>query len=324
MLRSNSISSARPFAWFGAAVLALLPLTAPGAEPPASKAPVIAPFDVAKLGPKTWFGRFGLSNCGWIEIGSGVLVVDTGSSDQDAANLQAEIKKSTGGKPVKWIVVSHLHGHANSGLPRFLQTAPTIYVRASIAAGTRSKLTRMASGGKGPKVVGVEQREVVSEGGHTVEVFAPKGATSTGVDLWVFDSESKAAFVADMVVTGRCPSMIDPECDPVGWAAELKRIGEKNPSVVVGSIADPSTAAAADLAATSAYLERVYRIAKETKDKGLPEARVSSQLSTIEKVEEYCSSKIDILNGLTIYRRLGKDGKLRKGSEPPAPGGMKP
>ena len=324
MLRVNSFSFVRPFGWLGGAVLALLPLAASGAEIPASKAPVIPPFEVARLGPKTWVGRFGLSNCGWIEIGSGVLVVDTGSSDQDAANLQTEIKKSTGGKPVKWIVVSHLHGHANSGLPKFLQTKPTVYVRGSIAAGTRAAMTRMASDGKAPKVVGVEQSVVVSEGGQTVEVFAPKGATSTGVDLWVFGSDSKVAFVADMVVTGRCPSMTDPESDPLSWAAELQRIAEKKPSVIVGSTGDTSTAVAAELAATSAYLERVYRIAKETKEKGLPEARVSSQLSAIEKVGEYCSTKADILNGLAIYRRLGKDGKLRKGPEPPAPGGVKP
>ena len=319
MLRSNSIPSVRPLAWLGGAVLALLPLTAPGAEPPASKTPAIPPFEVARLGPKTWVGRFGLSNCGWIEIGSGVLVVDTGSSDQDAANLQTEIKKSTGGKPVKWIVVSHLHGHADSGLPKFLQTKPTVYVRASIAAGTRAAMTRMASDGKALKVVGVEQSVVVSEGGQTVEVFAPKGAASTGVDLWVFGSDSKVAFVADMVVTGRCPSMTDPESDPLGWAAELQRIADKNPSVIVGSVGDASTAADAELATTKAYLERIYRVAKETKEKGLPEARVSSQLSAIEKVGDYCSSKVDVLNGLAIYRRLGKDAKLRKGSEPPTP-----
>ena len=324
MLRVNSFSFVRPFGWLGGAVLALLPLAASGAEIPASKAPVIPPFEVAKLGPGTWVGRFGISNCGWVELGSSVLVVDTGASNQDAANLQSEIKRSTSGKPVKWVVVSHLHGHANSGLPAFLATGTTVYVHASIAADTEAALTHMASGGKVPKVVGVKQSVVVSEGGQTVEVLAPKGAASTGVDLWIFSSEAKAAFVADLVVTGRCPSMTDGQSDPLGWVAELHRIAEKKPSVIVGSTGDTSTAVAAELAATSAYLERVYRIAKETKEKGLPEARVSSQLSAIEKVGEYCSTKADILNGLAIYRRLGKDGKLRKDPEPPAPGGVKP
>jgi glyoxylase-like metal-dependent hydrolase (beta-lactamase superfamily II) len=324
MLQVNPFSSLRPFAWLGGAVVAVLSLAASGAEPPASKAPVIAPFEVARLGPKTWVGRFGFSNCGWVEVGSGVLVIDTGASSQDAANLQSEIKKSTGGKPVKWIVVSHLHAHANAGLPAFLPTTATVYVRSSIAAKMEALLTRMASGGKVPTVVGVKQSAVVSEGGQTVEVLAPKGAASTGVDLWVFSSEANAAFVADMVVTGRCPSMTDPESDPLGWMAELQRIAEKKPSFIMGSAGDTSTEAAAELATTGAYLERIYRIAKDTKDKGLPEARVSSQLSAIEKVGDYCSSKIDVLNGLAIYRRLGKDGKLRKGPEPPAPGGVKP
>ncbi len=323
MRRLDLFPSVRPCAWLGGAVLALLPLTAPGAEPPESKAPVIPAFEVARLGPKAWVGRFGASNCGWVEIGSGVLVIDTGGSNQDAANLQSEIQKSTGGKPVKWIVVSHLHDHANSGLPAFLPSTATFFVHASIAADMETALTQMAGGGKVPKVVGVKQSAVVSEGGQTVEVFAPKGAASTSVDLWVFSSEAKAAFVADMVVTGHCPSMTDRESDPLGWVAELHRIAQKEPSVIVGSTGETSTAVAAELAATGAYLERVYRVAKETKEKSLPEARLSSQLSAVEKVGDYCSPKIDVLNGLAIYRRLGKDGKLKKGTEPPTPGGVK-
>jgi cyclase len=299
-------------------------MTASGAEPAAPKAPEIPPFEVAKLGPRTWVGRFGISNCGWIEVGSGVLVIDTGASRQDATNLQAEIKRATNGKPVKWIVLSHLHGHANSGLPAFLPTTATIYVHASIATKMESVVAGMAAGGSVPKVIGVKQGAVVTEGGQSVEVFAPKGPTSTAVDLWVFGTEAKAAFVADMLVAGRCPTMTDGESDPLGWAAELQRIADKKPAIIVGAEGDTSTGIEAEIVTTKAYLERIYRIAKETKSKGLPEARLSSQLAAVERVGDYCSTKLDVTNGLAIYRRLGADGKLSKGAPPAPPKSSKP
>ena len=301
------------------ALLALLPLAAAGTETPSPKAPVIPPFEVAKLGPHTWAGRFGISNCGWVEVGSGVLVIDTGASKQDAANLQAEIKTATGGKPVKWIVLTHLHPHANTGLPTFFPTATAIYIHDSLAANMEAIASRMAAGGKAPKVVGVKDSVVVTEGGQSVEVLAAKGPASTSAELWVFASGAKVAFVGDLIVTGRCPTMTDGSCDPAGWMAELQRIADKKPSIIVGSAGDISSAPEAELGTTKAYLERIYRIAKETQQKGLPEVRISSQLSTVEKVGDYCSPKVDTTNGLAIFRRMGSDGTLKMGQTPLSP-----
>jgi len=324
MRRISAVLSVRLHSLVAGAFLAVLPLAGLADQTPAPKAPAVPPFEVAKLGPRTWVGRFGTSNCGWVEIGGGVLVIDTGASKQDAANLQAEIKTSTGGKPVKWVVLTHLHSHANTGLPSFVPAATALYVHASLAANMEAVVTRMAAGGNAPKVVGVKQSAVISDGGQSVEVFASKGPASTGADLWVFASEARAAFVGDLAVTGRCPSMVDASCDPPAWMAELQRIGNKKPSVLVGSLGDTSTAADAELAATRAYLERVFRIAKETRQNGFPEVRLSSKLSTVEKVGEYCSPKADTTNGLAIYRRMGNDGILKSGPDPQPPAGVKP
>ena len=320
MLPVTKSSFLRLSAWSSAAALAFLALAASAAENPAPKASSIPPFEVAKVGPRTWAGRFGLSNCGWVELGTGVLVIDTGASEQDALNLQSEIKKSTEGKPVKWIVMTHRHGHSNNGLPSFLQAGATLYVHGSIESQMEATVKRIA-GQKAPMVIGVKQGAVISDGGHSVEVFASKGASS-GFDLWVFAPDSKAAFVGDIVVAGRCPTMTDPGADPVAWGAELTRIAKKEPVLLVGSAGDTSQECEAEIAATRAYLERIYRVAKDARDRNLPEAAVSSRLAAIEKIGEYCDIKLDVANGLAIYRRLGSDGAVRK--ESPPSGGPRP
>jgi glyoxylase-like metal-dependent hydrolase (beta-lactamase superfamily II) len=286
------------------------------------KAAAIPPFEVAKIGPRTWAGRFGISNCGWVELGSGVLVIDTGASEQDTANLQTEIQKTTGGKPIKWIVMTHLHGHANTGLPAFLQATATLYVHGSVVYDMEKGMARMA-GPKAPKMFGVMQSVVISDGGQSAEVFAPKVA-STGADLWVFVSGSKVAFVGDLVSTGRCPAMTDRDADPVAWGAEITKIQQMKPAVVVGSTGDTATAPEGELVTAKTYLERIYRVAKDAKEQDLPEAFVSSQLSTVQKIGDYCPASVDVLNGLAIYRRLGKDGKLQRGADQSAPRPGKP
>ena len=319
MLRAKALLRVRLTLPLGAFLLSLLSPAAPAAETAGAKAPAMSPFEVAKVAGKTWIGRFGLSNCAWIDLGSGVLLVDTGASAADAANLKAEITKSVGSKPVKWIVITHLHEHANAGLPAFLSSAPTIYIRASVAANTEAALARMARGGTPPKVVGVRDTALIAEGGLSVKVFAPAGGSATAVDLWVLSSDAKVAFVGDLLTGGQCPSLLDPDSDPIGWSAELQRVGAQAPLLVQGSVGDISNGVEGEIATTRAYLERIYRITKEIKGKGLPEARVSSQLSVIEKVGDYCSTKVDVMNGLAIYKRLGPDGTLRKGAPQPPP-----
>ena len=75
---------------------------------------------------------------------------------------------------------------------------------------------------------------------------------------------------------------------------------------------------------SDAQLKNLNLLLKATTDekkqqKGLPEVRISSQLSTVEKVGDYCSPKVDTTNGLAIFRRMGSDGTLKMGQTPLSP-----
>src|ERR1700687_2439267 len=113
-----------------ALVLAASPAFA--VEAPKPKAPEMPPFEVAQPYPNLWYGRFGATNCSWIDTGDGVLVVDTGANAVDAKNLKAEIARTTKDKPVRWIAMTHLHADSNNGLSSFSPTDVTIFAHAQI------------------------------------------------------------------------------------------------------------------------------------------------------------------------------------------------
>ena len=64
----NRFSTA-PLAAF-ALVLAAAPAAA--AEAPTPKPPEVPAFEVAEPYPGVWYGRFGATNCSWIDTGDGV------------------------------------------------------------------------------------------------------------------------------------------------------------------------------------------------------------------------------------------------------------
>src|ERR1019366_3458998 len=59
-------------------------------EAPKPKAPEMPPFEVAQPYPNTWYGRFGPTNCSWIDMGDGVLVIDTGATAGSIAQGKAK------------------------------------------------------------------------------------------------------------------------------------------------------------------------------------------------------------------------------------------
>ena len=191
---------------FLALALTALPALAQG--PVAGKAakatPDIPAYEVATLGKNGWFGRFGPTNASWIDMGDGVLVIDTGATIEDAANLAAQIKKTTNGKPIKWFVMTHLHSESNTGVQAFLPTDATFFVNAKVAA-TAAVALKGKEGQKQATVVGVVDKAVIAVGSHVIQLGVPTGSAHTDHDLYAFSMEHRALFVGDLVTPGRCP-----------------------------------------------------------------------------------------------------------------------
>lgn len=296
--------------------LAFVPLLlAPG--PLAAQAPA-APQSVKELPPYevvsdpktgTWYGRFGRTNCAWVDMGDSVLLLDTGGSEADARNLASQVKQTTGGKPVRWIVLTHLHADSNAGIKTFLGSDPTVIVNARIAPIVGSSLTQDAKT-KGIAVLGVSDRVALGTGSRVVEVAALPGPAHTDHDLFAHVVGTGIVFVGDLVTPQRCPMLSDPSFDPAGWLKALARLEALQPALLVPTRGNATAIPQNEIAATRTYIERVKSVVEEARKKGWAEARVSSEL-ILKKVGEYCPQQLDSINALALYRRMGPDGKLK-------------
>jgi glyoxylase-like metal-dependent hydrolase (beta-lactamase superfamily II) len=310
----------------GAAAAALLLLSSAGGEAQKPKTPKaralpagVSPFEIAMITSGSWYGRFGLTNQAWIDLGEGVLVVDTGGTLEDAANLQSQIKETTKGKPVKWIVLTHLHGHSNNGLKSFLPTDATIFVNARVAGDVALAFQARDPKAKSPIVMGVSDHSAVVIGGRRLEFGTPPASAASIADLMLFDPSTGVAYVGDLLTPGHCPLMSDPVADPKGWLSALDAIQAYHPAAVVATDGDASKLVENELAATRNYITRILDIIADLKKKGLPEARVASELQ-LRKLGDYCPVQRDSGNAVPFFRRANAEGVVQPPAAPaPAP-----
>lgn len=296
---------------------------APGtASRPAPPAETIPPFETAQSDSTSWVGRFGSTNCGWFDMGDGVLLLDTGGTADDAKNLLSQASKTVPDKPVKWVVMTHLHPDSNNGFATMLPTDVTLVVNERAMTNLQG-LVRGAKG-KAPTLVGVSGTLALVGKTQSLEFHATPGPAHTNHDLWVFSPASNVVYVGDLVTPGRCPMTSDVGTDPAGWLAQLDRLDALHSSALVATRGPWTTAASAEIAKTRAYLMRLLELLREMKAKNAPEARVSGEIAA-RKIPDYCPVELDTINALELYRRMTPDGKFapvrptKPASQAPAP-----
>ena len=304
-IRHVVLASTLLLAAFAGVVSAQAPAAAPAGPPPLPKG--VPAFEVAQYDSFTWFGRFGYTNCAFIDMGDGVLVVDTGWSKQDGENLKAQIKEKTKGKPVRWIVMTQTDVDSNGGLEAFLPTDATVFVHARAVDPLSRGLLEATPGKKAPTIVGVASQLVVTAGGRRLELFAAPGGAHSGYDLVALVNDNGLAFVGDLVTPGRCPNLLNPFSDPAGWLEMLDRIRKLTPAGLVATRGEPTKIVYQELEQTRAYLDRVLTFLREQSSKSSPEARVAAELS-LKKLGDYCPIQADNGNVLALYRRIQPDG----------------
>jgi len=304
-----------------AALAAFLSAGAGQAQTPAAPTPPeIPPFETAQTDTHSWMGRFGITNCAWFDMGEAVLLIDTGASDADGRNLLAEVKRTVPGKPVRWVVMTHLHGDSNSGFRALLPTDATVIVNER-AIPSFGGLVHGA--GKAPTVVGVKDTLVLLGRAQTLEIHATASAAHTADDLWVFQPSANVVYVGDLVTPGRCPMMSDPATDPKGWLAALDQIEAIHAGALVPTRGPSTVKVAEQILGTRSYIKRMLDILTAMKKINAAEARVSGELA-IQKIGEYCPKELDVTNALYLYRRMNDDGTFNQKPGGPAAGPAKP
>ncbi len=286
-------------------------------KPPAPSAPgALPPFETARTDAVSWVGRFGSTNCAWFDMGEGVLLLDTGATAADAKNLLAEVTRTLPGKPVRWVVMTHLHPDSNNGFSSMLPTDVTLVVNERALPNVQP-LT-LGAKGRAPTVLGVTGTLDLVGTTQRLEIHATPGRAHTDYDLWVFAPASGVAYLGDLVTPTRCPMTSDAGADPKGWLAALDAISALHPSALVATRGPSTTAAGEQIRLTRDYLNRLLGILREMKGRNAPEARVSGEIAA-RRLGDYCPIELDTINALALYRRMTPDGSFPEAKPVPVP-----
>ena len=86
-----------------------------------------APLAVQKLAEGVWAAtpeRGG--NVGWFVYGDGVVAVDAGIDNATAKEILRQIAETTGGKPVRYLVLTHAHADHSTGARAFVAAGAVV------------------------------------------------------------------------------------------------------------------------------------------------------------------------------------------------------
>lgn len=171
-----------------------------------------------------------ICNTGFIIGGDGVLVTDSGGSLADGEWLRGEIKKRTQ-KPIKWVVISHVHPDHTFGAGAFVEDKPEFIGHFKLpesleARGEfyRKRLADLFGADKtGPVIMPthtVKDTDTLDIGDRVI-TFQAHGTAHTNCDLSMLDKQSGMLLPADLLFVNRIPSI---DGSLVGWLRELDKL----------------------------------------------------------------------------------------------------
>jgi len=118
-----------------------------------------------------------------IEMSDHLVVIEGPQDDARAAAVIAEVKKLVPNKPIKYVVNTHHHFDHAGCLGAFAADGATIithdvnkaFLEQSLAAPRTIQPDKLAQSGKKATVDGMQDKRVLSDGTHTVELYLIKG-----------------------------------------------------------------------------------------------------------------------------------------------------
>ncbi|WP_370467534.1 quinoprotein relay system zinc metallohydrolase 2 [Geminicoccus harenae] len=173
----------------------------------------------------------GIANIGCIIGDDAVLVTDPGGSLADGQWLRAEIRRHTD-RPIRHVVMSHVHPDHCFGAGAFLQDVPEIlgHYRLGAALAARGEyyqrqladlLGDAAAGLVVPPTLAVGEEETVLDLGNRRIRLVAYATAHSDCDLVMLDETSGLLFPADLLFVGRAPSL---DGSLSGWLAALDRL----------------------------------------------------------------------------------------------------
>ncbi|HEY3172866.1 MAG TPA: MBL fold metallo-hydrolase [Thermoanaerobaculia bacterium] len=296
---------------------------------PSLAASAQAKMSVQKLADGIWAAQPDQgANVGWFLYGDGVVAVDSGGDVATAKEILRQIAETTGGKPVRYLVLTHAHADHTTGTRAFAAAGAQVICHEQAAPSILSYITQRSadpadplSGKKGisPTLMTISERLILFDGLRRADVQWLGPAHTTG-DLVVLLPGEKVLFAGDLALNGRLPDLHLPDADAESWAKALPRLAAAPVEKMVpghGTIG-PTTG----IADTLAYVKRLNEIVQKIVRSGVPEEYVEVRLREPEnRIPNVPMSESHVKNALAVYHREKE--KLTKPATTPTPAARK-
>lgn len=216
-----------------------------------------------------------IANIGFIVGHDAVLVTDTGGSLADGQWLRTQIKAKTD-KPIRYVVISHVHPDHTFGAGAFLDDKPVFIGHAKLPAALSMRaefykkgLSAIIGADKvGPIVQPtklIKADETIDLGGRRIS-FHAHGPAHTDCDLSMVDHASGLLLPADLLFVGRIPSL---DGNLLGWLKELDVLNAIGAQQAIPGHGPEKVEFADATAALKSYLETLRDgVRKEIKSGG--------------------------------------------------------
>ena len=269
------------------------------------------------------------SNVGWFLYGDGVVAIDAGGDAATGKEILQQIATTTGGKPVRFLILTHAHADHSTGARAFVAAGAQVICQENASRPILSFITQATNdpadplAGKtnvSPTLLTVSERLILFDGRRRA-VVQYLGPAHTIADLVILLPEEKVLFTGDLATNGRVPDLHLPDADPGAWAKALPRLAAASVDKMVpghGTIG-PTTG----LADTLAYLRGLDQIVQKLVRAGTPEEYLEVRLREPDnRIPNVPLSEPHLKNAVAVFHREKE--KLAKPATPPARTGKAP
>jgi glyoxylase-like metal-dependent hydrolase (beta-lactamase superfamily II) len=138
-----------------------------------------------KVADGVWYLTGGTHHSVLVEMGDHLVVIEGPQDDARATAVIAEVKNLVPNKPIKYVINTHHHFDHAGGLGAFAAEGATIithdsnkaFLEQSLAAPRTIQPDKLTQSGKKPIVKGMQDKRVLSDTMHIVELYRIQGTT---------------------------------------------------------------------------------------------------------------------------------------------------
>jgi cyclase len=228
------------------------------------------------------------ANVGWFLLGDGVVAVDAGADAANGAEILKAIAETTGGKPVRTLILTHAHADHSGGARAFAAAGARVVCQEGVAGQILAFVSQATSDpndpmyGKSslrPVVESISERAISVDGLHNVQVYF-LGAAHTKGDLVVYLANDKVLFSGDIALNGRMPFLQSPDVDPAGWEKALLTLSKVPAEKLVPGHGDIGSKEG--IADSLAYIHAVNQLARRFVDNAMRDDMMDAQIRAPE------------------------------------------